>query len=71
MRPCQNGSVGHVVKRKGRTLNTEIAQTPETDVAEAERRRKLGNLRKELIRFAGSLPPLPDSVAPIRNDRDR
>jgi len=53
-------------KRKRRSLNAEIIQTLEAEAAEAERRRQLGNLRKELDRFAASLPPLPDSVPLIR-----
>jgi len=58
-------------KRKRRSLNAEIIQTLEAEAAEAERRRQLGNLRKELDRFAASLPPLADSVPLIRGDRDR
>jgi hypothetical protein len=58
-------------KRKRHSLNTEIIQALETEAAEAERRRQLGNLRKELERFASSLPPLDDSVPLIRQDRAR
>ena len=58
-------------KRKRRSLNAEIIQALETEAAEAERRRQLGNLRKELDRFAASLPPLDDSAPLIRADRGR
>ena len=58
-------------KKKRRSLNAEIIQALETEAAEAERRRQLGNLRKELDRFAASLPPLDDSVPLIRGDRGR
>ena len=58
-------------KRERRSLNAEIIQTLETEAAEAERRRQLSNLRKELDRFAASLPPLDDSVPLIRGDRGR
>ena len=58
-------------KRKGRSLNAEIIQTLVTEATEAERRRQLSNLRKELDLFAASLPPLDDSVPLIREDRRR
>jgi hypothetical protein len=58
-------------KRNRRSLNSEIIQALETEAAEAERRRQLGNLRKELDRFAASLPPLDDSVPLIRGARGR
>jgi hypothetical protein len=58
-------------KRKRQSLNAEIVQTLETEVAEAERRRQLSGLRKELDRFAASLPPLDDSSLLIRGDRER
>jgi hypothetical protein len=58
-------------KRKRRSLNAEIIQAMETEAAEAGRRRQLGNLRRELDRFAASLPPLDDSVPLIRGDRGR
>jgi len=68
-------SVYRVIKREAkrnrRSLNAEIIQTLQTEAAEAERRRRLGNLRKQLDRFAASLPPLGDSVSLIRQDRDR
>lgn len=57
-------------KRKRRSLNAEIVQTLDMEAAEAERRRQLGHLRKELG-FAASLPPLDDSTPLIRRDRER
>jgi len=58
-------------KRKRRSLNAEIIQTLEIEAAEAERRRQLVDLRKELERFAASLPRLDDSTPLIRRDRER
>jgi len=58
-------------KKKRRSLNAEIIHALETEAAEVERRRGLSSLRKELDRFAASLPPLDDSVSLIRADRDR
>ena len=58
-------------KRKRRSLNSEIIQALETEAAEAERRRQLSSLRKELDRFAASLPPVDDSAPLIRADRGR
>ena len=58
-------------KRKRRSLNSEIIQALETEAAEAERRRQLRSLRKELDRFSSSLPPLDDSAPLIRADRLR
>ena len=56
-------------KRKRRSLNAEIFQALETEAA--ERWRQLGSLRKELERFAASLPPLDDSAPLIRQSRER
>jgi len=58
-------------KRKRRSLNSEIILALETEAAEAERRRQLSNLRKELDRFAASLPAMDDSAPLIRADRER
>lgn len=58
-------------KRKRRSLNSEIIRVLETEVAEAERRRRLSGLRKELDRFAASLPPVDDSAPLIRAERER
>ena len=58
-------------KRKRRSLNSEIIHVLEMEAAEAGRRRKLSNLRKELDRFAASLSPVGDSAPLIRADRER
>jgi plasmid stability protein len=58
-------------KRKRRSLNAEIIQTLAAEAAEAERRRQWTNLRKELDRFAASLPPFGDIASLIREDRER
>ena len=58
-------------KRKNRSLKAEITQALETEAAEAERRRQLHRFRKELDRFAASLPGFGDSSALIRSDRER
>jgi plasmid stability protein len=56
-------------KRSRRSLNAEIIRALETESAEAERR-QLIHLRKELDRFAASLPPLEDSAPLIRRGRE-
>jgi hypothetical protein len=58
-------------KRNKRSLNSEIIRALETEAAEAERRRQLSSVRKEMDRFAASLPPFDDSVPLIRADRGR
>jgi hypothetical protein len=58
-------------KRNRRSLNAEIIRTLEEEATEAERRRQLGRLRKELDRFAASLPPMDSSAPLIRQDRQR
>lgn len=58
-------------KKNRRSLNSEIIQALEAEAADAERRRQLTNLRKELDRFAASLPALGNSAPLIRSDRDR
>jgi len=58
-------------KRKRRSLNSEIIQALQTEAAEAERRRQLVDVRKELEQFAASLPQLDDSTPLIRRDRER
>ena len=58
-------------KRNRRSLNAQIIQALEAEAAEAARRRQLGGLRKELERFAATLPPLDDSAPLIRRDRER
>ena len=58
-------------KRMKRSLNAEIIQALENEAAEAAKRQQLGNLRKELDRFAASLPALSNSAPLIREDRGR
>ena len=58
-------------KRNKRSLNSEIIRALETEAAEAERRRQLIGVRKDMDRFAASLPPLDDSAPLIRADRGR
>lgn len=68
-------SVYRVIKREakknGRSLNAEIIQALASEAAESQRRRRMRSLRKELDRFAASLPPLDDSAPLIREDRER
>ncbi len=58
-------------KRNKRSLNAEIIRTLEMEATEAEHRRRLSGVRKELERFAAALPPLDDSVPLIRRERER
>lgn len=58
-------------KKQGRSLNAEIIRTLESAAAEVERRHRLGALRKELDRFANSLPTLNNSAPIIRRERNR
>lgn len=58
-------------KQQGRSLNAQIIRALESDAAEAERRRRLKRVRRELDRFAASLPKLDDSAPLIRKDRQR
>lgn len=68
-------SIYRVMKREAkmmrRSLNAEIILALEAEAAEADRRRQLTSLRKELDQFAASLPQLDDSVPLIREDRER
>ncbi len=68
-------AVYRVIKREareqGRSLNAQIIQTLQNEAAEVERRRALGQVRKQLERFAASLRPLGDSAPLIRQDRQR
>ena len=52
-------------------LNAEIILALETEASDAERRRQLAKLRKDLDRFASSLPAMDSSAALIRADRRR
>lgn len=58
-------------KKQGRSLNAQIIQTLQAEAVEVERRRRLGEVRRELERFAASLPALEDSAPLIRQDRQR
>jgi len=58
-------------KRNRRSLNAQIIQALENVAVEAGRRRQLVGLRRELDRFAATLPPLDDSAPLIRRDRER
>ena len=58
-------------KEQGRSLNAQIIQTLQVEAAEVERRRRLGEVKRELERFAASLPTLSDSTPLIRQDRER
>jgi hypothetical protein len=51
-------------------MKVALKNVPDSEAAAAERRR-LGELRKELDRFAAFLPPLDDSAPLIRRDRQR
>jgi len=54
------------------TVKTARAvQAVKTEAAEARRLRRLTGLRKQLERFAATLPPLNDSAPLIRRDRER
>ncbi len=68
-------AVYRVIKREAkknrRSLNAEIILALESEATEADRRPRLSSLRKELDRFAASLPPLGDSTPLIRKDRER
>ena len=64
-------AIKHEAKRNCRSLNAEIIRALEHEAAEAERRRSLVGLRKELERFRSSFPPLDDSASLIRLDRGR
>jgi hypothetical protein len=58
-------------RAQGRSLNAHIIQTLQNEATEVERRRRLGDVRKQLKQFAASLPPLGDSAPLIRHDRQR
>lgn len=56
---------------QGRSLNAQIIRVLEAEAAEVRRRRRLARVRKELERFAASLPAQDDSTPLIRQDRRR
>jgi hypothetical protein len=65
----QNGSME--AKNDRGSLNSEIIAALETEAAESEKRRQVRTLRRELDRFATSLPLLDASAPLIRADRKR
>lgn len=48
----------------------DITVKGEGEATEAEKRQDIARLRAELDRFAASLPPTPDCVPLIREDRE-
>ena len=58
-------------KEQDRSLNAQIIRALEIEAAEVERRKRTANWRKELDRFAASLPPMEDSTPLIRQERQR
>jgi hypothetical protein len=58
-------------KQEGRSLNAQIIRALEAEVADVERRRRLGRVRVDLERFAATLAPMDDSAKLIRRDRER
>jgi hypothetical protein len=64
-------TVKRAAKEQGRSLNPQIIQLLEAEAAEFERRKRVAKWRKELERFAASLPPMGDSGPLIRQERQR
>jgi len=64
-------AVKRAAKQQGRSLNQQIICALETEAAELERRKRVAKWRRELDRFAPSLPPMEDSVPLIREERQR
>lgn len=58
-------------KRKKRNPDAEPGPALEMEADKAERSGRLADVRKELEKFAASLPPLDDSALIIRQDRKR
>ncbi len=54
-----------------RSLNGEIIEVLTAAAEQAKRLERRGEWREDLERFTKSLPPMPDSVPLIREDRDR
>ena len=54
-----------------RSLNAQILHLLATEAAEASRRRRMRDSRKELERFVARLPRMSSSVPLIRADRER
>jgi hypothetical protein len=64
-------TVKRAAKEQGRSLNAQIIQLLEAEAVESERRRKSRQWRAEFERFRKSLPPMDDSTALIRQERQR
>jgi hypothetical protein len=56
---------------QGRSLNAQIIHLLATEAAEARRRRRMRDSRKDLERFVARLPRMSSSVPLIRADRER
>jgi plasmid stability protein len=56
---------------QGRSLNSEIIELLSAEAAEAARRKRMRETRKDLEAFVASLPPMESSVPLIREDRER
>jgi hypothetical protein len=64
-------AVKRAAKQQGRSLDAQIIQLLEAEAAELERRKRVAKWRRELDRFAASLPPMDDSTPIIRRERER
>jgi hypothetical protein len=64
-------TVKRAAKEQGRSLNAQIIRALEAEAAEFERRKRVAGWRKELDRFAATLPPMDDSAPLIRQERER
>jgi len=62
-------TVKRAAKEQGRSLSAQIIQLPEAEAAEFERRKRAAKWRKDVERFAASLPPVEDSAPLIRQER--
>ena len=58
-------------RAQGRSLNSYIISLLELSVDELARRKMMRAGREEFRKFLGSLPPMDDSTALIREDRER
>jgi plasmid stability protein len=58
-------------RMQGRSLNAQMIHILQSDLSERERLVKMRQSNERLERFVDSLPPMDDSTALIRQDRDR
>jgi plasmid stability protein len=58
-------------KSNGRSLNSEIIELLTNAVADANHRKSIPALVKQLAKFRASLPPSKGSTAEIRRERNR